>query len=507
MDFYMIFSVFFSNFHIDINIIITSQFSVRVTTDETSVGKIYNVAKELESKYQVKISRNCSIVSIVGYNISENEKVKKTQDIVKKMGRNNLHIIHYSSNNLTLSYVVNSSIAEELAQILHDSLISKNMVNNYYEDAWWISCADELISKMGESDSIYLYNLEEVNKKCDLLRNNLTNISKIYYAMKANNNREVLETIINNGFGIECVSVNEIEYIRSNFGEEVDIIFTPNYCNTNEYQKAFYYKAIVIIDNIEVILNATEIFSGKEIGLRIDCDIGDGHHQKVITEGENVKFGFPINEVETLLSIVDKFGIKVVGLHSHKGSGILDNYSWRKTAMKINSIAKFFQDLKWVNLGGGFGIKTNKKELDLEEVNKSLDGVFEEGIEIFIEPGRFIVAESGVLLSRVTQVRKKNNTNFIGISTGMNSLIRPTLYNAYHPIFNISKLNQKSYMSYNIVGPICETGDILGENRIMPKTVVNDIILIGNSGAYGKVMSSNYNMRDSARECTIYFGL
>ena len=490
----------FSSFQIDINIIITSQFSVRVTTDEVNVGKIYNVAKELDNKYQVKITRNSSIVSIVGYNITENPKVQNTLELVKKLGSDNIHIIHYASNNLTLSYVVNSSVAGELTQILHDNLIEREEVRDGYENKWWYKEREQLLRSVGTSSGVYMYNLEEVRKRCNKLKENLRNVSELYYAMKANSNREVLNEVINNGFGIECVSLSEVNYVRENFGDNVKILFTPNYCEVWEYEGAFIKGAQVVVDNVEVIMSAMEIFRGREIGLRLDCDLGDGHHEKVVTEGDNVKFGYPIGDVETFMNMIDGLDIKVVGLHSHKGSGILDNYSWRKTARRLMSIKDSLPDLRWINLGGGLGVRTRNRELDLEKVNDSLKEFGRSGLKLWMEPGRFIVSEAGVLLARVTQVRRKGNKNFLGISTGMNSLIRPTLYNAYHGIYNLTRVEEKANVSYSVVGPICETGDKMGENRLLPRAKVEDIILIENGGAYGYVMSSNYNMREPASE-------
>ena len=495
----------FSSYKIDINIIITSQFSVRVTTDDDNPSKIYNVAKVLEKKYMVKLNRNCNIVSIVGYNISTNAKISKAQEIVKKMGDDDVHIIHYSSNNLTLSYVVNTEIAGELTQKLHDFLVTREIHADRFEERWWAEKSEEIVSKLNRSgeDSLYLYSLKEVDEKCRIMKENLTNISHIFYAMKANNNIDILKIIVNNGFGVECVSINEVEYIRRNFGDDVKISFTPNYCLKEEYLQAYEVGALVIVDNIEILLDGSDIFEGKEIGVRVDCDIGDGHHEKVITEGENVKFGLPINELHLLVNIARRFNIRVTGLHSHKGSGILDNYSWKKTAMRLATIVNLFPDLKWINLGGGFGIKTNGIELNFEKINRSLSNIFSEEIKLYIEPGRYLVAEAGILVSKVTQVRHKNNKNYVGLSTGMNSLIRPSLYNAYHPIYNLSKIHEESKSVYDVVGPICETGDVLGEKRLLQLTESGDVYLIDNCGAYGKVMASEYNMRKSANEETL----
>ncbi len=155
-------------------------------------------------------------------------------------------------------------------------------------------------------------------------------------------------------------------------------------------------------------------------------------------------------------------------------------------------------------MGGGLGVPENASQhsLDVQAINNSLlqaKSAFPD-IQIWMEPGRFLVAEAGVLLARVTQVKSKNEVNFIGIETGMNSLIRPALYGSYHEIVNLTRLDEAPALTAHIVGPICESGDVLGYSRILPKTREGDVILIANTGAYGRVMSSHYNLREPARE-------
>ena len=520
---YHIFGLF-SKCHIDVNIVITSQFSVSVTTNADS-NKIYRVASLLEEKYVLTIYRNCTNVSIVNKDMRVNPYAKQINDIIEKINRHNIYIIHESSNHNSISYIMKHDIANEFSQLLHNTIINKNNIeeivskkiklienpipeNNFNEEIWWIRQKEEIFDIFNKTrkSSYYVYNKEIVKEKCDNLLKRMRNIDKFYYAMKANSNKEILKTIIDMGYGIECVSLDEIKFIRNNFGE-IDIIFTPNYCNVFEYKKAFELNCTVIVDNIEVLIKSNEIFENKNIGIRFDCDLGDGHHEKVITEGDNCKFGLPINQIQQLILIAEKYKINIIGLHSHKGSGILDYNSWKKTGEKLIKLLEYFPNIEWIDLGGGLGVKTNKKELDLDKVNntllslKNLIPLYSKNkINLFMEPGRFLVADSGILVSKVTQIRRKNNNYFIGISTGMNSLIRPTLYDAYHTIVNLSKIDKINYKLYHIVGPICETGDILGKNRWLPKTDIGDIILIDQSGAYGKVMSSNYNMREPAIE-------
>jgi len=205
-----------------------------------------------------------------------------------------------------------------------------------------------------------------------------------------------------------------------------------------------------------------------------------------------------VNDISKLLNLCTILKIKIVGLHSHRGSDINNINSWLQAFEVMSKLSIIeFDDIKWINLGGGLGTKLQDK--DFKSLNEILN-IKKDNINIWMEPGRFLVSESGVLLSKVNQIRTKNTKNIIGISTGMNSLIRPALYDAYHNIYNLSKINNINNKNYDIVGPICESGDVLGKNRIFPETEVGDIILIENAGAYGKVMSSNYNMRNSANE-------
>jgi diaminopimelate decarboxylase/aspartate kinase len=163
-----------------------------------------------------------------------------------------------------------------------------------------------------------------------------------------------------------------------------------------------------------------------------------------------------------------------------------------------------FPDARSLDVGGGLGVPERPGELpvDLEALGRALDRVRKghPGIEVWLEPGRFIVAEAGVLLAQVTQLKGKGEFRYVGVATGMNSLIRPALYGSHHEIVNLTRLDEPANETYNVVGPICESGDQLGINRLLPPTREGDILLIANTGAYGRAMSSNYNLRAPAAE-------
>ena len=219
------------------------------------------------------------------------------------------------------------------------------------------------------------------------------------------------------------------------------------------------------------------------------------------------KFGVPRFEVDELVRLVDAAGAEVVGIHAHSGSGILDPDNWRSVAVELVQIAQHFPSVKVIDLGGGLGVpeKPGDKTFDLERLDQTLAEIRESYPQygLWLEPGRFLVARAGVLLTRVTQTKGKGEMQYIGVGTGMNSLIRPALYGAYHEIVNLSRAGEAPTETVTVVGPICETGDRLGSDRLLPPTVEGDVILVANAGAYGYVMSSNYNRREVAREIVI----
>lgn len=216
------------------------------------------------------------------------------------------------------------------------------------------------------------------------------------------------------------------------------------------------------------------------------------------------KFGVPLFELPELVEAARAAGAKVVGLHAHLGSGHFDIASWVDTAAVLVEVAAQFPDVKVLNVGGGLGVpdRSSRRPLDLAALDTALTPVraANPGYELWLEPGRYLVAAAGVLLARVTQLKGKGAKQYLGVATGMNSLLRPALYGAYHEIVNLTRLGQPSESLCTVVGPICESGDVLGHDRLLPRSVEGDILLIANAGAYGHAMGSHYNLRPPAEE-------
>jgi len=224
----------------------------------------------------------------------------------------------------------------------------------------------------------------------------------------------------------------------------------------------------------------------------------------VRTAGEHSKFGVPLDELDELARLATAAGARITGLHAHPGSGVFEIGSWAETATLLISAARGFPGLRFINVGGGLGVPDRHEQapLDLAKLDAALAAARQArpDLQVWMEPGRYLVAAAGVLLARVTQTKAKGESRYVGVATGMNSLIRPALYGAWHEIVNLTRLDEPASEQCNVVGPICESGDILGHDRLLPPTHEGDLLLVANAGAYGRAMSSHYNLRPPATE-------
>ena len=336
-----------------------------------------------------------------------------------------------------------------------------------------------------------------------------TNIDRVYYAIKANNHPDVLSTVEAAGLNFECVSPGEIEHVLALFPgiDRKRLLFTPNFAPRSEYEYALETGVWLTLDDLYPLREWGESFAGHEIFLRLDTGLGRGHHEHVRTAGVHSKFGIPLFELDEVRQLAENHRVAIVGLHAHTGSGILQSDNWQNVAETLIEVAQTFPDVRILDLGGGLGVpeKAGQQALSMPGLDSSLAALKRRWpqYELWLEPGRYIVAEAGVLLAAVTQTKGKGQVRYVGISTGMNSLIRPALYGAHHEIVNLSRLTESNTHVVNIVGPICESGDKLGTDRLLPGCKEGDVILIANVGAYGHVMSSSYNLRSPAVEIAI----
>ncbi|HEV7164025.1 MAG TPA: diaminopimelate decarboxylase [Gammaproteobacteria bacterium] len=372
-------------------------------------------------------------------------------------------------------------------------------------NTWWRSRRAALIALAETGTPRYVYDMGAVETAIAELKD-LSALDRLFYAVKANPHPQVLRTLHAAGLGFETVSPGELARVRSLFPDlsKDRLLFTPNFAPRSEYAEAFASGVTVTLDNLHPLREWPETLRGREIFLRVDTALEAGHHSHVRTAGEASKFGIPLPELDEAQVLAAGLGARITGLHAHVGSGILDPDVWSETAAELAELSESFPDLKVLDLGGGLGIPDRQggASLDLARLNRGLKAVKRAypGLELWLEPGRYLVARAGVLLTQVTQLKGKGGLRYLGVDVGMNSLIRPALYGAHHEIVNLTRLGETATAQYTVVGPICESGDVLGSERQLPESREGDVMLIADAGAYGHAMSSRYNLREPAPE-------
>lgn len=376
------------------------------------------------------------------------------------------------------------------------------------KEPWWVRKRTELLGLADQHLNAYVYDLDTVAQKAGDIQS-LAAVDRSLYAVKANFNADILRTLAGAGVDFDCVSPGEVRLLRDVLSDDCEgrILFTPNFAPRDEYVWAFQEGLRVTLDNLYPLKHWPEIFADHEIFVRMDPDYGAGHHKHVITAGVTSKFGISIDEIDELVTLINSAGARVVGIHAHSGSGILEPRNWQSVAAVLAEIAGRFPEVRTLDLGGGIGVPDRRgvPGFDLAALDGLLGEIKAEypDYALWLEPGRYLVAQAGVLIAHVTQTKEKGSHSYVGVSTGFNSLIRPALYDAYHEIVNLTQLDADATETVTVVGPICETGDKFGTGRAFPPSNEGDVVLIANTGAYGYVMSSRYNLRDAPEEIVI----
>jgi diaminopimelate decarboxylase/aspartate kinase len=517
----------FSDNGVSVDLVSTSETNVTVSIDtpdgEPGEDILQGLVADLEPLCKVRLITRCSAVSLVGRKIRT--FLSRLAPALEVFEEERIHLMSQAANDLNLSFVIDQQQGAKLVRKLHSSIIRKTggspafgasweqlfhagTAEVHAPDAWWVTKRAELLDIASRKLNAYVYDTDSVRSAVHTMRG-LRNVDRVLYAVKANFNPDLIRLIDAEGCDFECVSPGEIEWLLEVIPDlDLDrILFTPNFAPRGEYAWAFEKGLLVTLDNLYPLQAWPELFRGQRIVVRMDPGQGRGHHEHVKTAGVHSKFGVPLFEIDELQRLTEEVGADVVGIHAHSGSGVQDPDAWRTVAVQLVDIAQRFPNVTAIDLGGGFGVaeKPGDRPFDLQRLDAQLGEVRESYPQyaIWLEPGRYLVARAGVLLTHVTQVKGKGDMRYIGVGTGMNSLIRPALYGAYHEIVNLTRAGEAPSETATIVGPICETGDRLGTDRLLPPSREGDVILIANAGAYGYVMSSQYNRREVAPEVVI----
>lgn len=339
--------------------------------------------------------------------------------------------------------------------------------------------------------------------------------TSIHYACKANTSLAVLRVLEQEGSGIDAVSIGEIKAcLKAGFTPD-RIMYTGVFVSTEELRQVVDSGVMINLDSISEMERLAQMKPGADVSFRITPGVGSGHGDKVITGNKGAKFGIPKDKVvETYLRAQD-LGLNPVGIHAHIGSGgqSVEPFVEEAEVLSglINQLSEAGIDLDFVDIGGGIGVpyKPNEDEMDLGELASEVTDVFQMDTDvkrIVVEPGRYIVCDAAILLTRCTDVKDTGVKKYIGVDAGFNTLIRPAMYDSYHYIQNGSKFGKACTGRYDIAGPLCESGDYLGHDRVLPEPDEGDVMVVYNAGAYGYSMSSNYNSRPLCAEVMVNDG-
>jgi len=360
---------------------------------------------------------------------------------------------------------------------------------------------------------VYVYGERYIQRQLRLLVESITyQPKKILYAVKANFNPYILEIFKKAGVGIDAVSPGEIALALKVGFSPKDILFTGNNITDEEMDFAVEKGVLLNIDSLSRLEKFGKKYPRYNVCVRINPDVGAGHHDHCITGGPKSKFGIWYSEVEEIKRIAESHQLKIIGIHQHIGSQILEVEKFLIAMEVLLRVAPSFPDLEFIDFGGGLGVPYRPKEnlLAIKELGQKMSEGFSDfcrkygrKLTLVIEPGRYLVAESAFLLTRVNTVKRNPDGRvFVGVDSGFNHLIRPAMYGSFHPITNISNLDGKKE-KVDVVGNLCESGDKFAEDREIRQAREGDLILIGVAGAYGYSMSSNYNLRPRLTEVLV----
>lgn len=376
-------------------------------------------------------------------------------------------------------------------------------------DAQLLQIADEF------GTPVYVYHAEKIAEQYSKLTNAFSgHPTKFFYACKALTNLNVLKYVQQLGAGIDCVSINEVKLARLAGFDASRILYTPNCVDFDEILAAKELGVRINIDNISILEQFGNKFGDTyPVCIRINPHIEAGGNYKISTGHIDSKFGISIHQMRHIERVVKKTNLHVQGLHMHTGSEIKDTNVFLRSLQVMFDLAHGFDRLEFLDLGSGFKVPYQDGDLETDvatlgrEVTtaiKTFEKEYGRPLELWFEPGKYLVSECGYLLVKTNIVKQTTATVFVGVNSGFNHLIRPMLYEAYHRISNLSNPTGAERI-YTVVGNICET-DTFAWDRTLNEVRTGDILCLYNAGAYGFEMSSNFNSRLKPAEVMIKDG-
>lgn len=356
----------------------------------------------------------------------------------------------------------------------------------------------------------YAYSSRLVRARCRALKRAFPE-AQIRYAMKSNACPSLLALVQREGLGVDTVSPWEVRLARELGFRKRDIIYSGNMPSDDDLAAVHRAGVMINLDALSALRRYGRRFPGSRVSLRLNLEVGGGHHPHVITAGPDSKFGLGVDELPEARAIAAEHRLTIAGLHQHIGSGIFELDLFLQALEPLLALLRDFPDLEFVDIGGGFGVPYRAEEspVDLDAWGAAVASRFQAATKLYgrplslvIEPGRYVSCEAGLLVARVTTVKRTRDRVFVGTDSGMHHLIRPALYQAWHPVTTYPRRDGAPERC-EVVGPICESGDVLAAERVMPVPEEGDLVVVGNAGAYGFAMASHYNLRARPAEVMV----
>lgn len=379
--------------------------------------------------------------------------------------------------------------------------------------------ANQLANTYGSP--LYVTSESLIRKQYQKISRALTNHyrkSRVYYSAKANSNISILKILETEGSYLDVVSVGEV-FLAKKSGFTADkILFTGTNVTNDELESLIQENIVINIGSLSLLDRVLEITTPKSISFRVNPEIGAGHHSHVVTAGKKTKFGLWEEEILEAYQRALDAGVERFGMQMHIGAGNLTIEPFLLAFENMLTLAKKVHEqtgieFEFIDMGGGIGIpyRPDEKEVDLDSFFGELLSIFKKRIVeyelgqpfFYVEPGRFLVCESTILLTKVNTIKHTPYKNYIGVDAGFNTLLRPILYGSYHHILVANNLNAPRKAIYDVAGPICESGDLFAKGRLLPEIQEGDLLAIMDVGAYGFSMSSNYNSRPRCPEILV----
>jgi len=452
--------------------------------------------------------------------------------VFRAIGSTEVRMISQGASEINVSLVVADREADDTVRRLHDEFFQGNLPRAVFGEAYTdLQALDRVGAAVGASEHrlttvvrqlaessgtpFYLYELDRVEAQVQRLRDALAHPRiRLAYACKANFHRSLFALMREMGVGIDAVSPMEVERALECGIPATDILFTANNVAIETLLQLHARGVPVNLGSLSDVRRFAAQSTDTEVFLRFNPGMGVGHHAHVVTGGLDSKFGILEPELEEAREVLAPQRIRVVGLHAHIGSGSLDAEPFLEAARIMARLAARFPDLRVLNVGGGLGVpyRRDEPEFDLDSYASGLRDVLSAAetaaghpLELCVEPGRFLVAQAGTLVARVTCRKETAGHVYVGLDTGMNHLLRPALYGAYHPIRNLSDPGG-AIEFVDVVGNICESSDVFAVNRPLPSPQEGHLLAIENAGAYGYAMASHYNLWPLPQEHVLRHG-